>query len=199
MGRTSATSTPWKSTAERLSLDDYNRRIARDAIGFKFLYSTMFLCTIGVWVWMFSHRHTPVPKLPEPRTLRFRDFVPVGIVLGVLASGLLGINGWYGEGWAGEWAGPGMGGLLLGIAGGFALGMCLAAVMGAMPGAIVWVRKSKRRSAALNVAILIVCGVMLAFAWKVYLRFVVVCLIAWAVITVLRRAGSAEQALSSSE
>jgi hypothetical protein len=135
-----------------LSLDDYNRWSSANGIGLRIFVPILLLACIGLWVYMLWNRHRPMPKLieHEPRAARFREVVPVGIVLGVLLSVLLGFNGWLGKNWAGQWAGPGTGGLLMGIACGLTYGMSLAAIPVALSHALLWTGKSKRRSKSLQ-------------------------------------------------
>ena len=144
-----------------LSLDGYNRwHACNDFLG-NLAALTLFLCFIGGLVYLLCHRHKPVaPDRPAevvaPPRPSFRDYVLMGLLIGIFAAFFQGILGWYGLGRAGRWAGPGIDGLLVGISGGFIFGMCTAPLIAALHLVISWLRKiriknSKLRSVVLSV------------------------------------------------
>jgi hypothetical protein len=147
-----------------LSLDGYNRwHACNDFLG-NLVALTLFLCFIGGLVYLLCHRHKSVAPDPPagvvvpPRPGSFRDYVLMGLLIGIFAAFFQGILGWYGLGRAGRWVGPGIDGLLVGISGGFIFGMCTAPLIAALHLVISWLRKIRIKNSKLRSVVLGVQG-----------------------------------------
>jgi hypothetical protein len=181
------------------SLDEYNRDQEQNVVVGRLFCPLAFLMSIGLWICL--RRFRPMTKSEfvelQARAPTLGQFLPAGILLGVMLSILFGVNGWYGAGWAGEVAGPGLGGAALGIAESFGFGIGVALFLAAFSRAVRWCGQNRRRW-ALFVILTYPLSLALLYAVRPSLFIIGVVIAAALIGFLVRRVADTENATSES-